>query len=52
MELVSVDVVLAEARRHLRRLPPVEAHDAAQAGAALIDIRSETVFTQDQEDSG
>jgi rhodanese-related sulfurtransferase/SAM-dependent methyltransferase len=35
----SIDALLADARRGLRRLSPGEAHDAAASGAALVDIR-------------
>jgi rhodanese-related sulfurtransferase len=35
----SIDTLLADARRELRRLAPVEAHDAAGSGAVLVDIR-------------
>src|SRR5579864_1740996 len=35
----SVDSLLAQARRHLRRLGPGEAHDAVESGAVLVDIR-------------
>jgi rhodanese-related sulfurtransferase len=37
----TVDELLADARRRLRRLEPSEAHAAAAHGALLIDIRSE-----------
>ena len=37
----TIDDVLAEAREGLRRLPPAEAHTAAEAGAVLVDVRSE-----------
>jgi rhodanese-related sulfurtransferase len=36
---LSVDALLAEARRTLRRMTPLEAHRALKQGAALIDIR-------------
>jgi rhodanese-related sulfurtransferase len=35
----AVDDILADARRRLRRLEPVEAFAAQQAGALLVDIR-------------
>ena len=38
----TVEQLLAEARSRLRRLTPHEARAAAQAGALLIDIRSDT----------
>jgi rhodanese-related sulfurtransferase len=37
----TIDDVLAEAREGLRRLTPQEAHQAAEAGAVLVDVRSE-----------
>jgi rhodanese-related sulfurtransferase len=37
----SIDEVLAAARRRLRRLPPGEAFLAMQAGALLVDTRSQ-----------
>jgi len=37
----TIDDVLAEAREGLRRLTPAEAHEAAAAGAVLVDVRSE-----------
>jgi rhodanese-related sulfurtransferase len=36
---MSIDALLAEARRSLRRLAPGEAREAAQSGAVLVDIR-------------
>jgi rhodanese-related sulfurtransferase len=36
---VSVEKLLADARRGLRRLEPLEARDAAGSGAVLVDIR-------------
>jgi rhodanese-related sulfurtransferase len=35
----SIETVLAESRRRLRRLEPREAYDAVGAGALLVDIR-------------
>ncbi|HEY3903485.1 MAG TPA: rhodanese-like domain-containing protein [Streptosporangiaceae bacterium] len=35
----SIDEILADARRQLRRLNPVEAQAALAAGALLVDIR-------------
>lgn len=35
----SIDEILAEARRRLRRLNPRQAHAAMAAGALLVDIR-------------
>jgi rhodanese-related sulfurtransferase len=37
----SIDEILAEARRGLRRVTPAEAYRAAQDGAVLVDVRSE-----------
>ena len=37
----SIDDLLAEARRDLRRVTPAEAHAAAQEGGVLVDVRSE-----------
>lgn len=37
----SIDEILAEARRGLRRVMPAEAYAAAQDGAVLVDVRSE-----------
>ena len=37
----SIDGILAEARRGLRRVTPAEAYRAAQDGAVLVDVRSE-----------
>ena len=42
LAVVTVDEMLAEARRGLRRLHPVEAAGAAQQGAVLVDIRPES----------
>ena len=36
---MSVDALLADARRGLRRLSPSEAHDTVGSGAVLVDIR-------------
>lgn len=36
---MSIDALLADAQRRLRRLIPSEAHDAAGSGAVLVDIR-------------
>lgn len=38
----TVDELLSEARGRIDRLDPIEAARAVEAGAALIDIRSET----------
>jgi rhodanese-related sulfurtransferase len=38
----TVDELLSEARSRIDRLDPIEAARAVEAGAALIDIRSET----------
>jgi len=37
----TIDDVLAGARKGLLRLTPAEAHQAAAAGAVLVDVRSE-----------
>jgi rhodanese-related sulfurtransferase len=37
----SIDEVLAEARRRLRRVGPAEAHEAMGRGALLVDIRTQ-----------
>jgi rhodanese-related sulfurtransferase len=39
---ISVDDLLAEARRSLTRLTPRQAWEAMERGAALVDIRSES----------
>jgi rhodanese-related sulfurtransferase len=36
----SIDEVLVEARRDLRRVTPTEAHAAVRDGAVLVDVRS------------
>jgi rhodanese-related sulfurtransferase len=38
---LTADELLAEARRALRRLEPLEAASAISAGAVLVDVRSE-----------
>jgi hypothetical protein len=38
-EAMSIDALLAEARRGLCRLEPGEAHEAAGSGAIIVDIR-------------
>jgi rhodanese-related sulfurtransferase len=43
----TVDQLLDEARRKLRRLTPQEALEAARNGALLVDIRSETQRARD-----
>jgi rhodanese-related sulfurtransferase len=37
---LSVDQMLAQARAGLRRLTPVQAHEAVAGGALLVDIRA------------
>ena len=49
---ITVDELLAEARRDLRRFTPQEARSAAEAGAPLIDIRSESQCDRDGEIPG
>ena len=44
---VSVDELLAEARRGLSRVSPAEAQSAAAGGALLIDIRSDSQRSRD-----
>ncbi len=44
---MTVDEMLAAARRHLRRLDPDAASAANEAGATLVDIRSETQIARD-----
>jgi rhodanese-related sulfurtransferase len=39
---ITVDALLAEARRHLERLEPADAAAAMSAGAVLVDIRSDS----------
>ena len=40
MARTTIDELLADARRRLRRLAPAEALQAMRAGAVLIDIRA------------
>ena len=47
MARTTIDELLAAARRHLRRLDPAEALHAMRAGAALIDIRSDSQIAAD-----
>jgi rhodanese-related sulfurtransferase len=44
----SLDQLLEHARSRIQRLSPTEAHEAARAGALIVDIRSDT----DREHSG
>jgi rhodanese-related sulfurtransferase len=44
---VTIEQLLADARRGLQRVDPVAAHDAIASGATLIDIRSETQIERD-----
>jgi rhodanese-related sulfurtransferase len=44
---ITVDDLLADARRRLTRLEPASALQAVQAGATLIDIRSDSQIAQD-----
>jgi rhodanese-related sulfurtransferase len=48
----TIDDLLAEARSGLQRVDPHEAQAAVEAGALLIDIRSETQRTADGEVPG
>jgi rhodanese-related sulfurtransferase len=43
----TIDELLANARQGLVRLGPTDAREAVQAGAVLIDIRSETQIARD-----
>jgi hypothetical protein len=43
----TIDELLADARRRLNRLDPAQARHATHAGAALIDIRSDTQIAAD-----
>src|SRR5438105_15795185 len=47
MTAKSVDELLAQARRRLERLGPLEAHAALSRGAVLVDIRSESQRARD-----
>jgi rhodanese-related sulfurtransferase len=49
---ITVEQLLEAARRGLPRLVPEEAHEAARAGAALVDIRSDTQRLEDGEIAG
>jgi len=49
---IGVEELLDEARTGLRRLTPAEARAAADGGAALVDIRSESQLARDGELSG
>ena len=46
---ITVEELLEDARAGLPRLSPQEAHQAAAAGAALIDIRSDAQRLEDGE---
>lgn len=52
MTFLSVDNLLAEARRGLRRLTPAQAQSAVVGGALLVDIRPEWQRRQDGEIPG
>jgi len=43
----TIDELLADARRRLTRLDPAKALQAMRAGAALIDIRSDSQISRD-----
>ncbi len=47
MARTSIDQLLAQARRRLRRLDPAGALAAMRSGATLIDIRSDSQIAQD-----
>jgi rhodanese-related sulfurtransferase len=44
---ITIDELLADARRQLNRLDPAEALDAMRSGAVLIDIRSDSQIARD-----
>jgi hypothetical protein len=47
MVRTTIDELLAQARRRLRRLDAAAAVDAMRCGATLIDIRSDSQITED-----
>jgi rhodanese-related sulfurtransferase len=47
MTRTTIDQLLADVRRRLKRLDPHSALDASRAGAVLIDVRSESQITRD-----
>ena len=47
MSRLTIDEMLAAARRRLRRLDPPAASAATEAGATLVDIRSESQIARD-----
>jgi rhodanese-related sulfurtransferase len=47
MTRTTVEDLLSDARRRLKRLEPAAALDALRAGATLIDIRSESQLLRD-----
>jgi rhodanese-related sulfurtransferase len=47
MSRTTIDELLEDARSELDRLDPLAARDAIQAGAVLIDIRSESQVVDD-----
>jgi rhodanese-related sulfurtransferase len=44
---ITIDELLADARRRLTRLDPAKARQAMRAGAVLIDIRSDSQIARD-----
>jgi rhodanese-related sulfurtransferase len=44
---ITIDQLLADARRRLQRLDPLAALDAIRAGATLIDIRTDAQIARD-----
>jgi rhodanese-related sulfurtransferase len=44
---ITIDELLADARRRLKRLSPAQARAAMRSGAALIDIRSDSQIARD-----
>jgi rhodanese-related sulfurtransferase len=49
---LTADQLLAEARDGLKRLSPAEAFAASEAGAGLVDIRSDSQLARDGEIPG
>jgi rhodanese-related sulfurtransferase len=47
MARLTVDQLLNDARRRLKRLDPLATRDAIRAGATLIDIRAESQISRD-----
>jgi rhodanese-related sulfurtransferase len=47
MTRTTIDELLAQARRRLKRLDPPAAFDAMRSGATLIDMRADSQIAQD-----